>query len=159
MNFTFGFATESELTEIIALLADDSLGAAREQFEDPLPDCYRQAFAAIDRDPNNHLVVCRNGGKVVGVLQLTYIPNLTYRGGWRAMVEGVRVHSSMRGEGLGQKLMEFAIEQARQKKCRMIQLTCDKSREASRRFYENLGFQATHEGMKLWFEGSRTGYS
>ncbi|MDJ0835261.1 MAG: GNAT family N-acetyltransferase [Acidobacteriota bacterium] len=150
-------ATNEDLTGIIRLLADDELGAKREQFEIPLPACYRDAFTAIDTDPNQELMVADCDGRVVGTFQLSFLPNLTYRGGWRALVEAVRVDSSMRGEGLGARLIEHAVERARERGCRMIQLTTDKTRQEAKRFYEKLGFTATHEGMKLWFTGSRTG--
>ncbi len=150
-------AVRQDLPGIIGLLADDALGAKREDFRNPLPECYFQAFEAINRDPNQRLMVADRDGVVVGTLQLTFIPNLTYQGGWRAQIEGVRIASDMRGEGLGARMVEDAVGQARDRGCIMIQLSCDKSREASRRFYEGLGFEATHEGMKLWFRGGRTG--
>lgn len=131
------------------MLADDALGSRREANVSPLPDSYFAAFDAIDRDPNNELVVVELEGRVVGVLQLTYIPSISYRGGWRALVEGVRIDSSLRSRGLGRRLFEWAVERARSKGCRLIQLTSDKSRREAIRFYESLGFVASHEGMKL----------
>jgi len=157
MTVVMRTAKREDLPGIVALLADDALGAKREQFQDPLPDFYYQAFQAIDSDPHQRLMAAEKEGRVVGTLQLTFIPNLTYRGGWRAQIEGVRISSEMRGEGLGAKMVSHAVEQAREKGCIMIQLSCDKSREASRKFYEGLGFNATHDGMKLWFKGGRTG--
>ena len=134
------------------MLADDPLGAKRERFETPLPESYLHAFAEIDADANNELVVaCLGGdaGAVVGVLQLTFIPYLTHQGSRRALIEGVRVASSQRSAGFGTQLFEWAIARARERGCRMVQLTTDKSRPDAKRFYEALGFVASHEGMKL----------
>jgi GNAT superfamily N-acetyltransferase len=134
------------------MLADDALGALRERYTTPLPEAYYAAFEAIEADPNNELVVAERGGEVVGVLQLTFIPYLTYQGGWRALVEGVRVASSERGRGLGGLLLRWAVDRARARGCHLIQLTTDKRRPEALQFYERLGFKATHEGMKLHFE-------
>lgn len=133
------------------MLADDPLGAQRERFEDPLPEAYFDAFGEIQRDPNNRLIVAEHEGQVVGVLQLTLIPNISYQGGWRAMIEGVRIHQQFRGEGVGQDMVLHAVEVARDRGCVMVQLTADKSRVDALRFYQQLGFRATHEGLKLWF--------
>jgi GNAT superfamily N-acetyltransferase len=142
-------AREADVSEIVRLLADDPLGATRERYETPLPESYARAFRAIDADPNNELVVAWQGDRVVGVLQLTFIPYLTYQGGWRALIEGVRVDARVRSLGLGRALFEWAIGRARERGCHMVQLTTDKSRPDARRFYEALGFVASHEGMKL----------
>jgi len=145
----FRDALRADLPDIVRMLADDVLGAQREEYVAPLPDCYYAAFEAIGRDPNNELVVVEVTGKVVGVLQLTYIPYLTYRGSWRALIEGVRVDQSMRSSGVGRKLLEWAIERARKRGCHLVQLTSDKERPDAIRFYESLGFVASHEGLKL----------
>jgi len=131
------------------MLADDKLGATREQFVLPLPEVYRAAFRAIDADPNNELVVACLGNEVVGVQQMTFTPYLTRQGGWRATIEGVRTSSTVRGKGIGTELINWAIERAKQRGCQLIQLTTDKTRDDAIRFYERLGFQATHEGMKM----------
>ena len=146
---SFRIAARGDLDDIVRMLADDALGAKRETYASPLPEAYRRAFETIDKDPNNELVVATLGGRVVGVLQVTFIPYITYRGGWRALIEGVRVDSSVRSGGVGKRMFEWAIERARQKGCHMVQLTSDKSRPDAIRFYENLGFVATHEGLKL----------
>jgi GNAT superfamily N-acetyltransferase len=148
-------AAGADLPEVVRLLADDPLGAKREEYVLPLPASYRAAFDAIDRDPNNELVVVEVGGKVAGVLQLTYIPYVTYRGGWRALIEGVRIDASARSSGIGRKLFAWAIERARDKGCHMVQLTSDKTRPDAIRFYESLGFVASHEGMKLHLNSNR----
>jgi len=143
-------ALAADLPAIVRMLADDPLGARRERLEDPLPDSYRQAFAAIEQDPNNELVVAEGAdGVAVAVLQLSFTPGLSHQGGWRATIEGVRVDSRLRGGGVGHELLRWAIERARQRGCRQVQLTTDKTRTAARRFYESLGFVASHEGMKL----------
>ena len=146
---TFRPARADDVPRIVALLADDPLGARREDARDPLPPAYHAAFAAIDADPNNELIVADAGGAVVGVLQLTCIPYLTYRGGWRALIEGVRVAASHRGAGLGEALLRHAIARARERGCHLVQLTSDKQRPDALRFYERLGFVASHEGFKL----------
>lgn len=146
---TFRRARADDVPDIVRLLADDPLGATRERYESPLPESYARAFRAIEQDANNELVVACRGERVVGVLQLTYIPSLTYQGGWRALVEGVRVDSGERSQGLGKTLFEWAIARARERGCHMVQLTTDKARPDAKRFYESLGFVASHEGLKL----------
>lgn len=148
-EITIRTATRDDLPTIIAMLANDHLGSKRERYADPLPDVYYSAFDAIDGDPNNEVVVAERDGKIIGTLQLTLIPNLTYQGGVRALIEGVRVDSTMRSAGIGRILFEWAIEEAKRRGCHMVQLTADKTRPDAHRFYESLGFSATHEGMKL----------
>jgi GNAT superfamily N-acetyltransferase len=146
---SFRLATREDLDDIVRMLADDPLGAKRETYASPLPETYHKAFEAIDRDPNNDLVIAILAGRVVGVLQLTFIPYLTYRGSWRALIEGVRVDSTTRSGGIGKKMVEWAIERAKRRGCHMVQLTSDKSRPDAIRFYEGLGFVPSHEGLKL----------
>jgi ribosomal protein S18 acetylase RimI-like enzyme len=142
-------ARAGDLPAIVRLLADDPLGAKREDVRDPLPEAYRRAFAEIEADPNNEVLVAIRGGAVVGTLQLTFIPGLSHTGGRRCQIEAVRIDGAMRGSGLGRRLIEHAIERARERGCRLVQLTTDKTRADARRFYEGLGFTASHEGMKL----------
>nr|WP_205862423.1 GNAT family N-acetyltransferase [Planosporangium thailandense] len=132
---------------IVALLADDVLGKARDFAV--VDDAYERAFADIDADPRNLLLVAEDAGEVVACLQLTYIPGLGRHGAERALVEAVRVRSDRRGQGIGAKLMAWVIEQARQRGCGLVQLTTDKSRVDAHRFYARLGFVASHVGMKL----------
>ena len=146
---TFRRATRADLDPIVRMLADDPLGAKRETYVVPLPASYASAFQAIDSDPNQELAVATLGEEVVGVLQLTFIPSITYRGGWRALIEGVRVDGRMRGRGVGRSFFEWAIARARERGCHVVQLTTDKSRPEAKAFYEGLGFVASHEGMKL----------
>jgi ribosomal protein S18 acetylase RimI-like enzyme len=158
-SLRFRCAVDHDLPRLVQLLADDTLGARRERFELPLPASYREAFAAIERDPNQELVVAENdSGAIVGMLQLSLVPSLTYQGGWRAMIEGVRVAAEFRSAGFGSRLIGWAIERARQRGCHMLQLTSDKSRPDAIRLYESLGFVASHLGMKLRL-GSRPGAS
>jgi len=151
-EITFRDAAREDLPRIVGLLANDHLGSQREQFEDPLPDCYHRAFDAIDNDPNNRLVVAEHDGTVIGTLQLTFIPNMTYRGGIRAQIEGVRVDDAYRSQRIGRRLFKWAIAEARRHGCHMVQLTADKTRPDAHRFYESLGFTASHLGMKLHLE-------
>lgn len=145
----FRSARLADLPAIVALLADDPLGATRERLEDPLPNAYLRAFTAIDQDPNQDLIVADRGGVVAGVLQLTFIASLTWQGSTRALIEGVRIASGLRGMGIGEALVREAIARARAHGCAIVQLTTDRSRADAHRFYERLGFKATHVGMKL----------
>jgi ribosomal protein S18 acetylase RimI-like enzyme len=143
----FRDAERADVPAIVALLADDALGAGREAGEPD--DAYWAAFAMLAGDPRNRVIVAEEGGRVVGTLQLTLIPGLSRHGMLRAQVEGVRVASGGRGRGLGRQMIEWAIAQARQAGCGLVQLTSDKQRPGAIRFYESLGFTATHEGLKL----------
>lgn len=140
-------AKRDEVPEIVRMLADDELGSGREQAEDLQP--YYAAYDAMKNDPNNLLLVAESGGEIVGTLQLTFISGLARRAAKRAQIEAVRVSSRHRSEGIGQKMFEAAIDLARKEGCSLVQLTTDKKRPDAHRFYERLGFIATHEGMKL----------
>lgn len=142
----FRRATAADVSAIVALLADDVLGAAREKPGDP---AYDAAFAAIEADANQLLAVVEIDGRVAGCLQLSFIPGLSHRGMWRGQIESVRIAAEARGGGLGRRMFEWAIEQCRSRGCGIVQLTTDKARGDARRFYESLGFVASHEGMKL----------
>ena len=146
---TFRHAVARDLPQLVAMLADDNLGAQREDSSQPLNSQYRVAFDAIDRDPNNALILAEINQSIIGMLQLTFIPYLTYIGSWRCLIEGVRIHPDYRGRGLGTTLIEWSIEAARKRQCRIIQLTSDKKRPEALKFYESLGFEATHAGFKL----------
>ena len=148
----FRKATQTDVPLIVAMLADDALGSQREDFRDPLPESYRLAFEKIKQDPNQELMVVENEEKeVIGTLQLSFIPYLTYQGGIRAQIEAVRIRKDHRGQGLGTRFFEWAITRAEERGAHVLQLTSDKKRPEAIRFYENLGFKATHEGMKLHF--------
>lgn len=145
-------AAKQDLPAIVEMLANDKLGSQREAYHEPLPESYLEAFEKINIDDNQELVVMESeSGMVLGTLQLSFIQYLTYQGGIRAQIEQVRVHESQRGMGLGKQLFEWAINRAEKKGAHLIQLTTDKKRPEALRFYENLGFVASHEGMKLKF--------
>ena len=148
-DLRFRDATGDDLLAVVRLLADDDLGRTRERYEEPLPDSYLAAFRALDADPNNRLVVIECAGGVVGCLQLTFIPNITFQGSWRMQIEGVRVARSARGRGIGEAAFRWAIEQARAHGCRLVQLTTNAARPEALRFYERLGFVHSHAGLKL----------
>lgn len=145
----FRAARTDDLPELVHMLADDPLGARREVISNPLVVGYIEAFAAIEADPNNELIIAVLDDVPVGMLQITFIPYLTYQGRWRALIEGVRVSSGARSHGVGGALLEWAIERARSRDCVMVQLTTDRAREDALRFYERLGFVRSHHGMKL----------
>ena len=142
-------ANKEDLPAIVRLLADDPLGTPRERFEDPLPAAYGEAFDQMQNQPGNVAVVAVEGGRVIGCLQLTLICGLSRMGMKRAQIEGVRVDKGQRGKGVGEGLMKFAINRARQMGCGLVQLTTDNARPDAHRFYERLGFAASHTGMKL----------
>lgn len=142
-------ARREEVPQIVALLADDQLGAAREELSDPLPQAYYDAFDAIAGSAENEMLVAEAEGTIVGCLQLTFIPGLSRRGALRGQIESVRVAASQRGSGFGRRMFLWAIERCREKGCKTVQLTTDKSRGEAHSFYESLGFVASHEGMKL----------
>ncbi len=142
-------ATRADVPAIVRMLADDYLGQGREILSDPLPQSYYQAFEAIHSDPQQFLAVLERDSQIVGTLQLTFIPGLSNQGATRAQVEAVRVDSRFRGQKLGEAMMHWAIERAREAGCKTLQLTTDKSRKDAQRFYNRLGFYSTHEGMKL----------
>jgi GNAT superfamily N-acetyltransferase len=154
-TLSFRLATRDDLPAIIQMLVDDALGNDWDRCDDPLLPCYYEAFDAIAADKNNELVVAQSGSEVVGVLQLTYIPGLLFQGGWRALIEGVRVSSSVRGKGVGTEFLKWAIARAESRGCHLAQLTTNKQRVDAKRFYERLGFHATHEGMKLPLKRAR----
>jgi len=149
MNLKFREAMESDITALVVLLADDELGANREDLSVPSNHRYMDAFQSIDRDSNNELTVVESDGELVGMLQLTFIPYLTHTGSWRCLIEGVRIAKTHRGKGLGAKFVNWAINRSRGKNYSIVQLTSDKQRPDALRFYESLGFEATHEGFKL----------
>jgi GNAT superfamily N-acetyltransferase len=145
----FRRATKADLPAIIALLADDKLGQGREDAADPPNPAYLAAFAAIAADANQLLAVVEEGGRVIGCLQLSFIPGLSRLGLWRGQIESVRIAADQRGGGLGRQMFEWAIAECRTRGCGLVQLTTDKQRPEARRFYEGLGFIPSHEGMKL----------
>ena len=151
----FRTATQEDLPEIVRLLADDELGAGREKYEDPVPEAYIRAFTEMDAQGGNEILLATEDGKVIGCLQLMLIPGLARLGMKRAQIEGVRVDSRYRGQKVGEALFFEAIRRAENEGCGLVQLTTDKQRPDARRFYEKLGFTASHEGMKLLFDENK----
>ena len=137
---------------IVAMLADDPLGRARERIEDPLPPSYFQAFERVERDPNIQLVVAEDeGGNVVGCLQLCILPGLSSQGASRGLIEDVRVASHCRSRGIGEQLVQWAIAEARAKGCKLVELLTHQTRVDAQRFYKRLGFARSHVGMTMRF--------
>lgn len=148
-KLVFRRAKAEDLAAIVQLLLDDVLGQAREDSSRAVGAGYTAAFAAIDADPHQLLVVAAEGEEVVGTLQLSFIPGLARRGAWRGQIEAVRVASSLRGRGIGKEMVEWAVSECRRRGCSHVQLTTDKRRTDAHRFYDRLGFVASHLGYKL----------
>ena len=149
----FRKATRKDIPFIVQMIANDKLGQLRENYRDPLPDQYYDAFEKINANPNQELMVVENDrNEIIGTLHLTFLQYLTYQGGIRAQIEAVRVREDLRGEGIGQKMFEWAIKRAKERNAHLLQLTTDKQRPEAIRFYEKLGFKASHEGMKMNLE-------
>ncbi|WP_394359428.1 GNAT family N-acetyltransferase [Amycolatopsis sp. SB7-3] len=142
-------ARREDVAAIVGMLADDQIGSTRDSADDLTP--YLKAFEQIDADPAQLLIVADDGGEAVGTLQLSIIPGLARKGALRGQIEAVRVRSSHRGSGLGGELLRWAIDESRRRGCALVQLTSDVKREDAHRFYERLGFEATHTGFKLKF--------
>ena len=149
MPITFRKAKLDDLPDIVRMLADDFLGQTRERFEYPLPDSYVAAFREIEADTNNELIVAEIDGQVIGTLQITFTPSISFQGGRRSTVESVRVDDEFRGKGIGREMMLWAIERAKERECISMQLTTNADRTDAHRFYERLGFNGTHLGMKI----------
>ena len=149
MSTTFRDATPADLPAIVALLAQDTLGEKREDASLPLDPAYELAFQTIAANPDQRQIVAERDGAVIGTMQLTFIPGIAFKGAWRGQIEAVRVAESLRGQGIGGKMIDWAVEQCRARHCRMVQLTSDKSRTAAHRFYERLGWTRSHEGFKI----------
>ena len=146
---TLRTARREDVAAIVRLLADDHLGAGREVVSDPPPDSYFAAFERVDADPRNLLAVAEDaGGQVVGTLQMTFIPGLSNQGAELALIEAVRVDSSLRGQGFGQVMIGWALDEARRRGCRFVELFTHASRVDAQRFYERLGFEQSHAGMR-----------
>jgi ribosomal protein S18 acetylase RimI-like enzyme len=149
MDHTIRIATRADLPAIIGLLVDDVLGATRDNAGGDLDPGYEQAFAAIEQDPHHQIAVMEQAGRIVGCMQLSFIPGLSFKGMWRGQIESVRIASDLRGKGLGRRFFEWAIDQCRKRGCGVVQLTTNAVRANAQRFYVSLGFQSTHVGMKL----------
>ncbi len=147
MNFRI--ARRDDVPAILGLLADDDIARARGPVSEVADAAVWRAFEEIDADPNNELVVGEEGGEVVATCQLTFTPGLSRGGATRMTIEAVRVRQDRRGGGRGRNLVAYAVDRARERGCRIVQLTTDKRRSDAQRFYASLGFAASHEGMKL----------
>ena len=148
-NIRFRLAKRADLPAIVRLLADDELGSQRERYEDPLPESYVAAFEQIDHDPNHELIVVERDGEIIGTLHLMFLPSVSYQGGLRAQIESVRVDRRFQNQGIGSALMQWSMQRGKQRGAHIVQLTTHKTRRDAHRFYERLGFQGTHLGMKL----------
>ncbi len=149
MELVYRQARHSDLEKLVGMLYSDPLGKTREDNTAPLNKGYIEAFKEIERDPNNELIVAEKDGNIVGMLQLTFIPYLTYIGSFRCLIEGVRVDKNHRKQGIGKAMFKWAIERARERKCLLVQLTSDKARPEALKFYRDLGFVSSHEGFKM----------
>jgi len=148
----FRKATQNDVAKIVEMIADDELGKTRENYQVPLPTEYLVAFENIDADPNQELIVVENQeAEIIGTLQMSFIQYLTYKGGIRAQIEAVRIRKDKRGLGIGKTMFEWAIQRAKERNAHLLQLTTDKKRPKAIQFYEDLGFSASHEGMKMHF--------
>ena len=151
VSITMRRARRDDVEAIVAMLADDPLGAARERIEDPLPACYFRAFDVLERDPNIQLMVAEEEGVVVGCLQLCMLPGLSSQGASRALIEDVRVASHRRSRRIGERLVQWALSEARAKGCKLVELFTHHTRADAQRFYERLGFHRSHVGMTMRF--------
>jgi ribosomal protein S18 acetylase RimI-like enzyme len=148
-DIIFRIARREDVPAIVRMLADDELGSQREKYEEPLPESYYTAFEQLERDDNHELIVAGLNGEVVGTLHLIFLPSLSYQGGLRAQIESVRIDTKCQNQGIGSRMMKWAIERARERGAHIVQLTTHKSRQNAHRFYERLGFKGSHLGMKL----------
>ncbi|QCB54788.1 GNAT family N-acetyltransferase [Sphingopyxis sp. PAMC25046] len=146
-ELTFRDATVADLPAILAMLAEDTIPPGREA--DRSDPRYLAAFEVIDADPNQHLIAAELDGRVVGTMQLSFLPGLSFRGSWRGLIEAVRIASGLRGQKLGEQMILWAVEQCRARDCKLVQLTSSATRTAAHRFYARLGFVQSHVGMKL----------
>ena len=150
MDVILRHAIEDDVPALVGLIAADQIATNRDGIRgDEDHAAYVAAFRAIDADAAHILLVAESAGEVVGTLQLSFLPGLARRGSWRAQVEAVRVRSDLRGRRLGEAMMSWAIDESRRRGCALLQLTTDKQRVDAHRFYERLGFVASHDGMKL----------
>lgn len=149
-DITIRRALRDDVPAIVRLLADDPLVRGREDPDEPLPASYWDAFDKLRRDPNAVLAVVQDNSKtIIGCLQLNFITGLSHQGAGRMLIEDVRVDKRYRNRRIGHRLLDWAVDQARQKDCQVVELFVHQSRTDARRFYESLGFEAGHAGMRL----------
>jgi N-acetylglutamate synthase-like GNAT family acetyltransferase len=152
-SLIFRKAKQNDLLAVLRLLAQDELGSQREIFyPNEIAPCYNTAFEEIDIDPNQALMVVENSNKIIGTCHLTFMPSLTFQGSKRMNIEAVRIDQAFRNQGIGEWMIQQSIKLAKERGCKIIQLTTNKKRSQAKKFYEKIGFQATHEGMKLFLE-------
>lgn len=147
---TYRPAAPSDLRFLLELIVEDSVVASGDDPADAGNPAYGEALAAIDRDPNQEMIVVEQDGEPVGCFQLSYLPGLMRHGMWRGQIEVVHVLAARRNDGIGSQMMRWAVERCRQRGCGMVQLTSNKHRADAHRFYERLGFLKSHEGFKLY---------
>jgi len=152
MSLTYRKATINDLEAVVSLLIQDELGKDREQLSEELDKRYIDAFHKINDDPNQYLMVVCEGEQIMGTCHLTLMPSLTFTGSMRMQIEAVRVCQDVRGRSIGQQMIEVAINWGKTHGAKIFQLSTNKKRHDALRFYEKLGFKATHEGMKLYLE-------
>ena len=151
-SVTIRRAGRGDVGAIVAMLADDPLGSARERLEDPLPASYFRAFEALEHASHIQLVVAEDeDGAVIGCLQLCILPGLSSQGASRGLIEDVRVATHCRSRGVGEKIVQWAVAEARAKGCALVELLTHNTRVDAQRFYARLGFQPSHVGMTLRF--------
>lgn len=151
-NIVIRRARRDDVEAIVRMLANDPLGGPRERIEAPLPPAYFEAFAVIEGEPRVMLMVAEDGvGAVVGCLQLCILPGLSSQGASRGLIEDVRVAAHLRSQGIGERLVRWAISEARERDCRLIELFTHRTRIDAQRFYRRLGFEPSHVGMTLRF--------
>ena len=144
-------ARREDVAAMVAMLADDALGGPREAAADPLPQSYYDAFDRVQAAPNIHLMVAERGGRVVGCFQLCFLPGISSQGAMRALIEDVRVASDVRGNGIGETMLRWAIDAARGRGCKVFELLTHHTRIDVQRFYARLGFARSHVGMTIRF--------
>ena len=152
MGLTERKACIEDLKIIISLLAEDELGQARERLDDEVNQRYRDAFHKINKDPNQYLMVLCEDEKIIGTCHSTLMPSLTFIGSTRMQIEAVRVHPDARCRNIGKQMIEFAVSWGKNHGATIFQLSTNKQRLDAIRFYEKLGFEASHEGMKYYVE-------
>ncbi len=151
-NLTHRKARIADLPRLIALILEDELGATRESKSSAVHENYIKAFNKIESDPNQYLMVVENGDEIIGTCHLTIMPSLSFIGSTRMQIEAVRVAGRYRGQKIGSWMFDQAISYAKEHDVSIIQLTTNKKRPKAKHFYEKLGFEASHEGMKLYLE-------
>ena len=142
-------AHEEDLVQLIAMLAADDVGGHGDTTDESAYEDYLRAFHVIDASANEQLFVAELNGEIVGTFQLLFTRTLSGRGSLTMIIEAVQTRPDMRGRGIGARMMDYAVEEAKRRDCRLAQLTSNAGREDAHRFYERLGFVRTHAGFKM----------